>query len=848
MFLLEIAIISIIIGLIRKGSIKNFFTGGLRGWYIFLVAIILFLGVSACSFAGVSVINNYAFWIITAAYILTFIGLIMNLDGVWSYGLLLGCLLNFVIIVLNSGFMPVSSSALNIAGLGGATDAYMTRLSATHQIATSSTIFLYKFIGAIVPVPLPSVLGEVLSPGTLLAGLSLFGLIQSVMTTKYMDEDEYANYMQAMSEDGQVEQVPPKQDGYDDNYITPNIADDSMPSENIENPEDYDYTQSNHQADEIFEEDPEDNTFDELKEDALLDEQNEDDFDEDDFFADFNLDEEEPLEDELGEENEEYIEDIEDIDEEEDIDDIESLEDLDALDDEIEEDYEELGEDFDEVDDDIDEALLSEDLDALNEEGSMLEDEELLSDLEEDFNENEENFFDENEANDYDDDEILEEFPEGDNEDIFDEDEDYTDEEYLDDESVDSDNEDNDLEALLNETLGEDTDDDPEGEEFLDTLGRDPFENLFDTAHAVNSNIVNQAAPEVNNTEGMINNTDDPEVSPFTNEDVENLENDLQNIQQASDEIIENTPENEEHSFFEADNNAANTAGIINSFNDNNDGTNTSTPVDNQDNNEFKEYTSENKTPIRDAKEMLKQVGKPRVGMGAGAVSGISPNVNATNTIPSVDVESPFVISDGRIVENPYYKFKKAGRAQQPVASPEINDTGVYVMSGGGLAKMDGDHLNPKVSKEESKITPPRRSIKVKNITSTPGFINEARDEVNRDSQIANMDARSILEEKPPTVQVVKQPKHIDPTMVSGYNAGDLPKTQEATLTQANKPYKNPYDGNSINHGNNKKEQIIPTKREDVITENGAKVPNPYEKVEMKIGDVEIKFWKKDKE
>ena len=31
-----------------------------------------------------------------------------------------------------------------------------------------------------------------------------------------------------------------------------------------------------------------------------------------------------------------------------------------------------------------------------------------------------------------------------------------------------------------------------------------------------------------------------------------------------------------------------------------------------------------------------------------------------------------------------------------------------------------------------------------------------------------------------------------------------------------------------------------------VIDENGKEVPNPYEKVEMKIGDVEIKFWKKD--
>ena len=31
-----------------------------------------------------------------------------------------------------------------------------------------------------------------------------------------------------------------------------------------------------------------------------------------------------------------------------------------------------------------------------------------------------------------------------------------------------------------------------------------------------------------------------------------------------------------------------------------------------------------------------------------------------------------------------------------------------------------------------------------------------------------------------------------------------------------------------------------------IIDENGKDVPNPYEKVEMKIGDVEIKFWKKD--
>ena len=90
MFIILVAIISLIIGLIRGGSIKNLFNGGIKCWWLFLVPILLFLALQAGQLLQISLITNNAFLIMVIAYILLFVCIFFNLDNIWMYLLLAG--------------------------------------------------------------------------------------------------------------------------------------------------------------------------------------------------------------------------------------------------------------------------------------------------------------------------------------------------------------------------------------------------------------------------------------------------------------------------------------------------------------------------------------------------------------------------------------------------------------------------------------------------------------------------------------------------------------------------------------------------------------------------------------
>lgn len=768
MFLLEIAIISIIVGLIRKGNIKNFFIGGLRGWYIFLVSIILFLSQKVLALAGVTALNDYAFWITIAAYILLFIGLFLNLEGIWAYALLVGALVNFVIIVLNGGLMPVSESALNIA-MGDAATTYITNFSATMSVATDSTIFLWKYLGAIIPLPLPSIFAEVLTPGTIIMAIASFGFIQSIMTTEYMDEDEYEQYMKELSSE--------------DKKDVPLLDDANEAKEDIKSSDDnLNYT-SMKNDDDIFEENNNalnDNESEDVNLDNELEElSNEEPEDETDYFADFDLE--------------------------------------DLRDDEDENEEEELSE--------------------IEEEGAKLEDEDLLKELEDEFNSGEEELFNEDDSLDSLIDDALSE-DELDNEENSLEPEDETEEIEVDDDldipfdtdAFDSINglaaeneeqpKDSDLEDLLTEALGDDEEDE-EIEELLNelrSLSEDDApsqdENITEqnvAAEGEDLTIESDDTPEEKVDYDFFKDEDDNEIEEVTNEDLS--------------EAVEYKEDEKENEILK----------------DEEDEVSTEEPIVASSNN------------IKDAKEFLNKVGKQKAEKPADPV----------NPMPDVDVDSPFIITDGRIVENPYYKFKKGTttRREEAVSSPEIDDNGIYVMSSGSLAKVKGGKVQPEIPpKEETKTQVKKTNIP--NMTYTPGFDKE--EEKEQKEQYTPITTKLEKDEERKQNSTKIQTKNYTPTMPM-----DNPYDDEKQKKQTSKPKRkfrryaptseslerepnmtiinDSSTGRTIKRDSRyPREEVLPTHKESMVDENGKEVPNPYEKVEMKIGDVEIKFWKKD--
>ncbi|MCR2033011.1 DUF5317 family protein [Anaerofustis stercorihominis] len=769
MFLLEIAIISIIVGLIRKGSIKNFFIGGLRGWYIFLVAIVLFMSQKVLALAGVTALNDYAFWITIAAYILLFVGLFLNLEGIWAYGLLIGALMNFVIIVLNGGLMPVSETALATAGLGNAVGSYMTKFGSTMAVATDSTIFLWKYLGAIIPLPLPSILGEVLTPGTIVMGIASFGFIQSIMTTQYMDEDEYEKYMSELSSEDKKD-IPLLDDALE-------VKKEAKGKDDISD-DDLDYTTNiSDETKELLEPSDDDHTFDDLKDDAL---QSTNEELGDDFFADFELDD-------LNEQD---------------------------------------------MSEEAEEAINEEELSELEEEGSKLEDEDLLKELEDEFNENEEELFNEDASLD----ELMD--------DAFSEDE------------FENESEEDSFDSLLDDAFGEETEDISPIEEINDN-DNNLFEDIAPIAGAAGLAAAGLAMTDNKKDEK------EPDLEELLNEalgddeddeDINELLNELRNLSNEDDDVksILDADNTEELALAEEDNEDS---GIdYDFFKDDEDNISEVETVEAEDYDKIEEYEEEDTSNIvtkedeelldskpsissseniKDAKEMLRRVGTTKVKTS-----------DPVNPMPDVDVDSPFIIADGRIVENPYYKFKKgtSSRREEALSSPEIDDNGIYVMSGGGLAKVKGDKVEPQIPKDTPRKIPVRKS-NIPNLTSTPSFIDKAKEEIVEDKQ----EFEQFRPEPQETFTRRVEPQNEKPRRDKySQSVINTQPQREPSMTIVNDSSTGRTVSTNRDNYNYPKEQVLRTTKEPVLDESGREVPNPYEKVEMKIGDVEIKFWKKD--
>lgn len=207
MILIIIAVVSLIVALIRKGSFANLFDNDLKAPYLFILGIVLFVALKVGDGAGISLIQNYAYVIMLVAYIILLLAVVLNFNNVWMVPLLLGIILNFVVIFFNGGKMPISPSMMAIAGVSAETVA----ASSTAAVADAGTAL--SFLGGIIPIPLPSIFAEVVSPGTLLIGAGMFGMIQNLMlgiVYEYEEEEEEDEEETADGDAAEEEEKPRK--------------------------------------------------------------------------------------------------------------------------------------------------------------------------------------------------------------------------------------------------------------------------------------------------------------------------------------------------------------------------------------------------------------------------------------------------------------------------------------------------------------------------------------------------------------------------------------------------------------------------------------------------------------
>lgn len=169
--------LSIIVGFIRKGSLRNLGRVPLRHFYLFCVPFLIFVVVSAVAVSSgqkslmpyirIADIGQYA--IVLAAILLN-----SHIREMWVVAA--GTLANLTALAANGGVMPVSSQALETAGLAEALGSQPVR----HALMTPETRL--RPLADVIPVRTFSpFLSQVISVGDVLIAIGLFVLIQHYM-------------------------------------------------------------------------------------------------------------------------------------------------------------------------------------------------------------------------------------------------------------------------------------------------------------------------------------------------------------------------------------------------------------------------------------------------------------------------------------------------------------------------------------------------------------------------------------------------------------------------------------------------------------------------------------------
>lgn len=173
---LEAAILSVIVGLIRRGRVGRLADLNIRWFWLVLVPVAFIL----ISQGGKRFVHAESWvpitgWLHVAATVvlLAFLWANRGLPGMrW---LLAGWAANLLPIAANGGKMPVSAWAVNLthaAKLGP----HMSR----HAVMSPATHF--NFLADLIPVPRPlAIMPGVISPGDVLMAVGVFVLIQLTM-------------------------------------------------------------------------------------------------------------------------------------------------------------------------------------------------------------------------------------------------------------------------------------------------------------------------------------------------------------------------------------------------------------------------------------------------------------------------------------------------------------------------------------------------------------------------------------------------------------------------------------------------------------------------------------------
>ncbi|MBS4535768.1 DUF5317 domain-containing protein [Clostridium sp. D2Q-14] len=178
-------ILAIIVGWLKGGKLRRLGNLNFKYLGIFILALILQYVIIFFGNSDIKLISDYMDEIYIASYILLFIGILINIRNIPLIIVLIGSALNFFVFIMNSGNMPVSIKALELAGMSetvqllqsGELRLFTSLTENIHFPVLAQTIAISEYF------PFPAVF----SIGDFLIALGLFVFIETSMTDKGLD-------------------------------------------------------------------------------------------------------------------------------------------------------------------------------------------------------------------------------------------------------------------------------------------------------------------------------------------------------------------------------------------------------------------------------------------------------------------------------------------------------------------------------------------------------------------------------------------------------------------------------------------------------------------------------------
>jgi len=182
MLYVYLVIISISIGLFRKGKLSSLANISLKKTELIVLAALVQAGLIFLGGRKINFILNYSTYLLIFSYLLLLYVSWYNKDLKGIKLIALGIGLNFIVIVANSGQMPVLLASLYKAGLYDFVQTIKEGTYVTHTLITDKTLF--KFLADVIPLSSPFPDPSVVSIGDFLMFYGVFSLIQNAMLIK----------------------------------------------------------------------------------------------------------------------------------------------------------------------------------------------------------------------------------------------------------------------------------------------------------------------------------------------------------------------------------------------------------------------------------------------------------------------------------------------------------------------------------------------------------------------------------------------------------------------------------------------------------------------------------------